>query len=237
MVVLSVIALILVILETGFFSIFSLIAVLDRSGNLYLQIARTWARVTLLLLGIRLRVTGLEHIREGEHYVYVANHTSATDIPIVLAAIPHGIRLVMRDTLTKVPVWGWSMLASPYLIINRTNATEAERTLRKAIDAIRNGASVLLFPEGTRAPNGEMQVFKRGAFHLAYDSGAPILPVGIAGAFNILARHEKLPRWGRRVEVRIGPALYPTESSTETARAREISMMKQAEQSVRELIG
>jgi 1-acyl-sn-glycerol-3-phosphate acyltransferase len=235
-IVISVFALFLCLIETGFFSIFSLIAVLDRSGNLYLHIARAWALVTLFILGIRLRVSGLDHLRPGEHYVYVANHASLADIPIVLAAIPHGIRLVMRNTLTRVPIWGWSMLASPYLIINRTNATEAERTLRTAIAAIRNGASVLLFPEGTRTPTGQMQSFKRGAFHLAYDSGAAILPVAIVGTYEIIPRHEWLPRWGRRVEVQIGEAIYPREAPPESARAEEIRLMRQAERSVRELI-
>ena len=237
MAVLSFFALLIFAIETILFSIFSLIAVFDRSGKLYFVIARTWARVSLLIFGVRIRVSGLDNIRSGEHYVYVANHASFTDIPIVLAAIPHGIRLVMRNTLTRIPIWGWSMLASPYIIINRTNATEAERTLRTAVAAIRNGASILLFPEGTRTPTGQMQAFKRGAFHLAFDSGAAILPVAIIGAFEIIARHEWLPRWGKRVEVRIGEAIYPRDVKSEEARSEEMRLMREAEKCVGELFG
>ena len=233
-ILLSIIATILFVAGTIFFSVLSIpMALIDRSGKAYLWISRIWARSFLLLYGIRVRITGLDHIRKGEHYVYVANHSSYTDIPILLATIPDNIRLILKSSLTRIPIWGWALLVSPFLIIDRSSAAKSQRTLEKAIETIRRGASVLLFPEGTRTPTGDLQAFKRGAFHLAYDSIAPILPVAIIGSYQIMSRHDKLPKWGGRAEIRIGEAIYPRQTSKEQARAAEIELMKEAEARVR----
>ena len=189
-----------------------------------------------MLYGIRVTIKGTEHIREGEHYVYVANHSSYTDIPVLLAMVPDNIRLILRQSLTRIPIWGWALLAGPFLIIDRSSATKSQRTLKQAVQTIRSGASVLLFPEGTRTATGELQPFKRGAFHLAFDSGAPIIPVAIIGSYDIMSRHEALPKWGKRAEVRIGEAIYPREQSGEASRVAETLLMKEAEASVQALL-
>jgi 1-acyl-sn-glycerol-3-phosphate acyltransferase len=235
---LSILASILFAVGTVFFSIFSVpLSVFDRSGKSYLWISRIWSRFFLLLFGIRVTIKGTENIRHGEHYVYVANHSSYTDIPLLLATVPDDIRLILRRSLTRIPIWGWALLVGPFLIIDRSSATKSQRTLKQAVETIRKGASVLLFPEGTRTNTGTVQPFKRGAFHLAYDSNAPILPVAIIGSYNIMSRHETLPKWGRRAEVRIGEAIYPQAHSAESARSAEIELMREAESRVRALLG
>ena len=235
--ILSLLACILFAIGTIFFSIASIpLSLLDRSGKSYLWISRLWARFFLLLFGVRVTIKGLEHIRKGEHYVYVANHSSNTDIPLLLANIPDNIRLILKSSLGRIPIWGWALTVSPFLMIDRSSAAKSQQTLKKATDTIRAGASVLLFPEGTRTPTGELQAFKRGAFHLAYDSGAPILPVAVIGAYNFMSRHDKLPKWGQRTEIRIGEAIYPKPPSGEHARAAEIALMQEAEARVRALL-
>lgn len=236
MILLTILGIWLFLVVTCVFSILSVFAALDRSGKVYLWFARTWSQIGLLLFGIRLRVLGTEHIEKGRNYVYVANHSSYMDIPVLLAGIPDNLRLTLRRSLTRIPIWGWALLASPFLILDRSNPKLAAITVRRAAERIRGGASVLFFPEGTRTPSGTMQAFKRGAFHLALESGAPILPVAIIGTYEILPRNKWLPRWGRRVTIKIGEAIQPLEVAPENLRAEEMRVMREAEAAVRTLL-
>lgn len=220
---------------TGVCSIVSIPAALvDRSGHLFCVVSRIWARFFHILFDITIEVHGVSHIKTDENYIFAANHSSYTDIPAVLVAIPKDMRLVMRNTLTRIPVWGWSMLASPYLIINRTNAVQAKRTLGKAVEKIREGANVLLFPEGTRTHTGKLQPFKRGAFHLAYEGGSKVVPVHIAGSFELLNRFDRIPHSHRRIIVHIGKPLS-VDTTIEGDRNREMDLMRRTEEAVREM--
>ena len=236
MIFLSILGTLLFLVVTCVFSILSVFSALDRSGKVYFWFARTWSQIGLLLFGTRLRVLGTEHIEQGRNYVYVANHSSYMDIPVLLAGIPDNLRLSLRSSLTRIPIWGWAVLASPYLILDRSNPKRTASTVRRAVERIRGGASVLFFPEGTRTPTGAMQSFQRGAFHLAVESGVPILPFAIAGTFEILPRHRRLPQWGKRVTITIGEAIYLREGRKENLRAEEMRVMREAEIQVQALL-
>lgn len=236
MILLSILGSLLFLVVTCIFSILSVFAALDRSGKVYLWCARAWSRTCLLLFGIRLHVSGTEHLKTGRNYVYVANHSSYIDIPVLLAGIPDNLRLTLRRSLTRIPIWGWALLASPFLILDRSNPKRAASTVQRAVERIRHGASVLFFPEGTRTPTGAMQAFKRGAFHLALESGAPVVPVAIIGTYEILPRTKWLPHWGMRVTIKIGEAIQPRDVAAENLRAEEIRVMKEAEERVRALL-
>jgi len=232
----SVFAAIIFLAVTIVLSVISIPAALfDRSGGVYLWFARFWSKIFLSLYGINLSVIGLENIKKSEHYVYVSNHASYTDIPILFATIPFDIRLILRHTLTRIPIWGWALLLSPMIIINRSNAKKAKETLAQATAKIRNGASVLLFPEGTRTHTGELQQFKRGAFHLAYEAGVKVIPISIKGSYEILPRTGKLPLTNRSVSVRIGGAL-PVNKEIPNDREREMDLMQRAEQAIRKML-
>jgi 1-acyl-sn-glycerol-3-phosphate acyltransferase len=236
MVLLSALASIIFLVATVLLSILSAVAaVVDRSGFLYLLVARVWSRLGLILFGARVKVHGTENIQKGHNYVYVANHSSYMDIPILIGCIPDNVRLTLRSTLTRIPIWGWALMISPFIILDRSDAAKAQRSIRKAIDVMRH-ASVIVFPEGTRSPNGEMQSFKRGAFHLAREAGSAILPVAVIGAYDLLPRNKILPKWGQRAEIRIGKPIYPAEVPHDKYRAEEIRLMHEAEQRVRELL-
>lgn len=236
MIFLSILGALLFLVVTCVFSTLSVFSALDRSGKGYFWFARTWSQICLLLFGIRLRVLGTEHVEHGRNYVYVANHSSYMDIPVLLVGIPDNLRLTLRRSLTRIPIWGWAVLASPYLILDRSNPKRSASTVRRAAERIRRGASILFFPEGTRTPSGAMQAFKRGAFHLALESGAPIVPVAIIGTYEILPRNKWLPQWGMRVTIKIGEAIQPRDVAPENLRAEEIRVMKEAEAAVRELL-
>lgn len=228
-----ILATIVFLVATVILSVLSIPAALvDRSGRLYCAMARVWSRIFLALFGLRVVVRGAGHLSKSEHYIFAANHSSYTDIPAVFVAIPKDIRLVLRHTLTKIPIWGWSLWASPFLIIDRGNAVKAKRTLNAAVTKIKAGASVLLFPEGTRTHDGTLQAFKRGAFHLAYESGAKVVPVHIHGTFDVLNRFERLPRSNMTITVTIGKPLS-VDTSIDGDRNREMDLMQRTEEAVR----
>jgi 1-acyl-sn-glycerol-3-phosphate acyltransferase len=171
-------------------AVVAIVAVLfDRSGKKYHGVARLWSRVSLRVCGVRVRVHGTEHLRPGQSYIYVSNHASMFDIPVVAAGIPDNIRIVYKRELEKVPVFGWGLRWSNYIGIDRGRSAEARRSLDEAIGKIRNGASVLLFGEGTRTSDGKLQPFKRGAFHLAVRAGVPVVPLTINGSYGIVPKH------------------------------------------------
>lgn len=161
---------------------------LERSGRLYHWSAYAWSRIILRLYKIKVRVRGLDHIKGKERVIYVANHASWFDIPAMVVGIPDQIRIVFKKELTWVPIWGWALRWGPYVSIDRSNAKDALKSLDKAADQMRRGASVLLFAEGTRTRDGKLQPFKRGAFALAVRSGVPVVPVAINNSFRILPK-------------------------------------------------
>lgn len=160
----------------------------ERSGRLFHWSSKTWSRIILWTFGIKVSVVGLEHIARSGHSIYVANHASWFDIPAVVAGIPDQIRIVFKKELTMVPIWGWALKYGHYIPIDRSNAKGAMKSLDEAAERMRNGASVLLFAEGTRTKDGRLQPFKRGAFALAAKSGVPIVPVTINHSFRILPK-------------------------------------------------
>lgn len=237
MIILSIIASLLFLVSTIFFSFLSVVAALvDRSGRAYLWVGRTWSKSGMFFFGSRVSVSGAENIKAGQNYVYAANHSSYIDILILLGYIPDNLRLTLRSSLTRIPIWGWALLVGPFITIDRSNPQKVEKSIRIAIERIRSGASVLFFPEGTRTPDGKMQPFKRGAFHLAKESGAPILPVAVIGSYQILSRNEWLPIWGKRAEIRIGEPIYPKKIPDSESRAEEIRLMKETELRVRDML-
>jgi 1-acyl-sn-glycerol-3-phosphate acyltransferase len=178
-----------IIVITIFFASLAIVAsILDRSGKVYHFLGKIWANLLLWIAGVKVEVIGLENINSDENYVYVANHCSGFDIPVVMASIPGQLRIVFKKELTKIPLFGWQLRTGPYILIDRENPSKAMESLEIAKKKIEKGASVLLFAEGTRSKDGNIQPFKRGAFTLATRSGKKIIPLTIKGTFNILPK-------------------------------------------------
>jgi 1-acyl-sn-glycerol-3-phosphate acyltransferase len=142
----------------------------------------------LLISGVRINVTGKENLQSGQNYIFVSNHSSLFDIPIVMVGIPIEFRLVAKRELTKIPIFGFALKYGGYIIIDRDRSLKAMRSIERAVEKIKSGISVVLFAEGTRSKDGSIQPFKRGAFLLASKSGVPIIPVTIKGSSNILPK-------------------------------------------------
>jgi len=188
--ILSAVKILVIILWSAFVASLELLFVpFHRTGKLFHALARMHARGTLAVAGVTLKVEGLDNVDFSRSYIYVANHASLFDIPAVLAGVPDQIRIVYKKELEKIPIFGWGLkYGKTYIAVDRASGTDAMRTLEEAAAKIRHGASVILFAEGTRSPDGKLQAFKRGAFNLAVKAGVPVVPLTINGSWNILKK-------------------------------------------------
>lgn len=164
---------------------------------------RTWGKVTLAGLLCFVKVHGRENLTEGQPYVFASNHSSALDILVLFKALPKNFRWIAKKELFAIPLFGKAITVAGYIPIDRSNRRAAMQSLQTASDRIRAGASVVIFPEGTRSPTGQMGEFKSGGFLLALKAEQPVVPVLIKGIFQILPTHTFLLRPGR-VQVYIG---------------------------------
>jgi 1-acyl-sn-glycerol-3-phosphate acyltransferase len=148
--------------------------------------AQIWANFLIFISGVRVERHGLENIPRKGAFIIAANHQGAADILFALAYLPAGFRFAIKKELFKIPVFGWYLKKAGYFSIDRKLVLSAYRTVETIIEIIKQGESVLIFPEGTRTRTGELGRFKRGSLLAALKSGAPILPVAISGSFNIM---------------------------------------------------
>jgi 1-acyl-sn-glycerol-3-phosphate acyltransferase len=140
------------------------------------------------LAGVKVRVAGTERIPSGT-CLFVANHTSAIDGPAVVGAIPRRIAILLKEALFRWPVVGRSFLAARFIPVNRESRESAMASMDKATVALRNGQSFLIYPEGTRSPDGRLQAFKKGAVTMAIHAGVHIVPVACSGAHQVMVKN------------------------------------------------
>lgn len=156
--------------------------------------------------GMEVAATGAEHLQAGETYVLMSNHQSHVDIVALFEALPILPGFLAKKELRRVPIFGRAMEVGGHVFIDRTNGREAFQAIREAAEQVRAGASIVIFPEGTRADRLGVKPFKKGGFHLARQAGVPIVPIGIRGSAGVLPKHSQHLRSGR-VEVHIGEAI------------------------------
>ena len=175
----------------------------DRTGAMQHWCARWWCRLIAWTIGARIRVRGTENVRAGRPYVYMANHASLIDTPAMFAYLPYQFKIMAKKELFYIPFMGWHLWTSGNFAVDRGDGRKTARSLRAVIEGVRAGKSLVVFPEGTRTPDGQLQDFKPGAFKIALRAGVPIVPVTIRGTFRLLPKTTLAPRPGR-VEVIIG---------------------------------
>lgn len=212
----------LIVISTVFFASLSLILGLSGMRSAYFIFARQWSSVLLKCAGVKVRIQGIEHLHPMQKRIYVVNHTSYFDIPIILASIPDNVRIMYRKNLERIPFMGWSLAASPYIGIQREHARNAMRGIEEAVNSVSSGESVVIFAEGTRSKDGRLGPFKRGAFLLASRSGKQLIPVAIAGAHIIMPK-DKLRFYPGNVSLTILP---PIEPINEMSRDQEAALQK-----------
>jgi 1-acyl-sn-glycerol-3-phosphate acyltransferase len=150
------------------------------SSEAIVWIGRRWIRWIFWTCGIRTEVSGLEHVTPAA--VYMSNHQSVLDIGALVETLPVSWRFVAKKELTYVPFFGWALALSDQIVIDRSRRARAVASLARGARQIRDGASVIIFPEGTRSPDGTLRELKSGGFHLAIEAQAPIVPVTVSGS-------------------------------------------------------
>ncbi len=159
-----------------------------KSGNPLHRIARLWGRSILVVSRIKVTVEGLSNINPQRSYIYMPNHQSNFDIPVLLGHLTVQFRWLAKMELFRIPVFGHAMRKAGYISIDRNNRESAFKSLQLAAEKIKNGVSVLIFPEGTRSRDGKIRSFKKGGFVTAIDAGVPIVPIIITGTRAIMTK-------------------------------------------------
>lgn len=168
-----------------------------------LRCERGWGRGVLRATQIHVTVSGESHIDPENHYVYVCNHQSLFDILALGGYLPNLVGFVAKKELTKWPFIGWAIQQSGYVVVDRAAGQNALQAMQLAGDKIRNDNSIVVFPEGTRSPSGELRKFKRGALVLARAARVPIVPVAIVGSSERLPKGSWIAIPGM-ISIRIG---------------------------------
>lgn len=139
-------------------------------------------------VGVRIRVEGLDRIPQGV-CLFAANHTSAADPPAVVGAIPRRIAVLLKESLFKWPIVGQVFRSAHFIPVNRGVRESAIASVERATEAMKAGQSFLIYPEGTRSPDGRLQEFKKGAVVMAIKAGVPIVPMACSGAQRVMEKH------------------------------------------------
>lgn len=200
----------------------TLLGFFDRYGKRVYRINQLWTWLVLRLGGITLRVHGDENIDPQQAYIFMVNHQSNVDIPVLVQALARfQLRWIAKKELLRVPFFGWAMWATKHITVDRADPADAVKSLERAKEKIAAGISVVVFPEGTRSHDGRLLRFKKGGFLLAVKAQTPIVPVTINGSGAILPSGAWRLRAGS-IEVAIGKPI-----SVEGHRAGKLRMLSE----------
>ena len=180
-----------------------LVAVFRSTSPLIDKIIQLWARSIVAAAGIDLQTENVERVDPAHRYILVSNHYSYFDIPCIFVAIKQPIRFMAKVSLFKIPIFGWAIGRAGFIPIDRKNRRTAVKSFDLAAKRIRQGNTIVVFPEEGRSRHREMRPFQRGGFLLALKSELPILPVAIDSTFDVMPAGTLRVKPGR-VTVRVG---------------------------------
>ena len=200
----------------------------DGSGRAFAIHARLWARLSLALNGVRVTVLGVENIPHGP-VIFMSNHQSSFDILALLAAMPRQFYWIAKKELFEIPVFGTSMRRGGYIPLDRGDGRKAFRSMDNAAKVIREGKSVVMFPEGTRSKDRRLLPFKRGGFLLALRAAVPVVPLTINGS-GLINPAGRIRLYRGNITITLHPPLTPP---TDVSRAEaEAGLMEQVRNSI-----
>jgi 1-acyl-sn-glycerol-3-phosphate acyltransferase len=159
----------------------------DRRGHLAHRCARAWSWLILKTTGVRVTVEGLDRITPGTTYIFVSNHQSIYDTPVIFSSLPYQLRIIAKESLAKFPVLGWHLRRGRHLFVNRQHPDRAG-ILNRWRALVSEGLSLIIYAEGTRSADGHVGRFKAGSFLLAIEAGLPIVPLAVIGTREVMPK-------------------------------------------------
>ena len=162
-------------------------SVFEKRGYFAHWCARTWSRLILATTGVRVDVQGLSRLTPGATYLFVSNHQSIYDIPILFWALPFQLRIIAKESLGRFPFLGWHLRRTGHMLVDRKRPDRAA-IFAWASRLTSKGLSLIVFPEGTRSPDGVVGRFKGGSFYLALEGGMPVVPISVVGSRHVMLK-------------------------------------------------
>jgi 1-acyl-sn-glycerol-3-phosphate acyltransferase len=167
----------------------------ERRGRFAHGCARTWSWLILATTGVSVDVRGLDRLNPARTYIFVSNHQSIYDIPVIFANLPYQLRIIAKESLGSFPFLGWHLRRSGHLLVDRKRPDRAG-ILGRWRALVKDGLSLIIFPEGTRSADGRLAPFKAGSFLLAIEAKLPIVPVSVDGTRLVMHKGELTTRPG-----------------------------------------
>lgn len=177
--------------------------------------AHLWSRFVCFITGVKVVVRGRENIQKDTSYIFVANHQGAFDIWAIYGYLNHNFKWLMKKSLERIAFVGYACRRSGHVFVDSNSVASIRETIDSARNRLKDGMSLVIFPEGTRSKTGDIGDFKRGAFLLAGEFRLPVVPLSINGAFNIMPRNSYFPRSGKII-LTIHAPIYPGEKGFNT---------------------
>ncbi|NWG02371.1 MAG: 1-acyl-sn-glycerol-3-phosphate acyltransferase [Syntrophaceae bacterium] len=194
----------------------------DRKGRVVHHYARLWGKVALLANRVKVKIKGMDRLNGKGPYIFMSNHQGSYDIFALLGHLPYQFKWLAKKELFSIPFLGWTMAAAGYIRIDREGTRETVEAMNDAAQKIREGMSVVIFPEGSRSKDGSIQPFKKGGFTLAIKAKVPIVPISISGSRDIMPK-DKLTAAPGEIRMLID---HPIETQHYSSKDREPLMKK-----------
>jgi 1-acyl-sn-glycerol-3-phosphate acyltransferase len=209
-----------------------LYALISGDINPLYNISNRLAIFGVRLVGVKIEIRGMENLEAGRNYIFMANHTSNLDPPVLLPMIPGRCSVLVKKELFRIPILGTGMKMASLVPVDRSDREAAIESVNAATAVLRQGVHMLIFPEGTRSCDGRLLPFKKGPFHLAIDAGVFVAPVTILGTYELWPKSQFALRPGTVGVVfhrPIDPRSYPDRDSLMKATAEIITSALPAE--------
>jgi 1-acyl-sn-glycerol-3-phosphate acyltransferase len=158
----------------------------SRKGKIFRWVTKSYSMMLLPVFGVTVETRGVSRVDRNAPYVFMSNHASHVDSLALAVSIPHPLHWVFKKELSKIPVFGWVLLSLGQIMVDRRSAAQSRTALASAAAALAGNNSVLIYVEGTRSKDGKLQPLKKGGFHIAIQSGLPIVPVRVSGSHDII---------------------------------------------------
>ncbi|HRP02151.1 MAG TPA: lysophospholipid acyltransferase family protein [Candidatus Kapabacteria bacterium] len=184
----SYIILFLIAVITIIFALSVIIGILLFGKRVFFSFSKYWSKSLLFISNIKVQENIEVTIDKNKSYIYIPNHSSLFDIPVLLSSVKGNTLIMYKEELERIPFFGWCLKLSPFISVKREDKENSLEGFKQALNAINTSDSVIIFPEGTRSTDGSLGEFKKGAFLLAMKSGKEIIPVAIKGTNTLMSK-------------------------------------------------